>query len=276
MDAAGVPVNKCLHSDMHIMECKCCQPPASWGVMKSIPLAWALTGYSRKDRPLRVLPIQEKLRDDNSGGVKYTEGKKPWRKSKTRKLMRRDKLRAKKQANEAKERREGETTGERQVTYTSEVSASNDATGNKQTKPVTSASDKETKPVIKTFTCKPGLKTSDTRRQIRRDKLRAKKRNSEKITGPSSTVHVLSQPAIRVPIVSTEEGKRQKSNPSPDRAEKLVGSPIYDAKAALEEEKDILDEVVRELMALDDMYDPQLERLMKERQTIISRLSSCT
>ena len=72
MDTSAAPsaFNRCLHSDKHIMECQCCQPPASWGIKKSIPLAWGISDMAIKDSPVKVMPLQEVSLGNTNNNVK--------------------------------------------------------------------------------------------------------------------------------------------------------------------------------------------------------------
>jgi len=234
MDAAAAPTafNRCLHNtDKHIMECQCCQPPASWGVAKSIPLAWEISDMARKGRPLKVMPLQEVSVANTTSNVRksvstLSEAKKSCQEN-TRKMIREDKLRAKQQQN---------------------------------VKP---------KSVMKATACKssqasPNATTRNTRSMIKRDKLRAKRRHGGDVKNHSKApgdAHI--DIFVDKNLVVEAEG--------PERPTKVMarasGGESNDAKT---ENRDVLDEVVTELMALDGVYDPQLERLVMERRELMA------
>jgi hypothetical protein len=244
-NASGIPVNICVHSDKHIMECQCCQPPESWGVTKSIPMAWSIAGIARKDRPFRVLPLQEQ--NPNQVNVDSTctglgtcmqkiegEPRHQQESNRTRELMQRDKLKAKQQAS----RKQGKKPGLKASTVTSKE------------KPAATSSQHSGTYGRKTRISRRPTPTNNTRKMMRRDKLKAK----QKFAGANiraTSVHPLNESAVR------------------NDATKAKGPG---GSEALQVEKDVLDAVIRELLALDDMYDPQLDRLMKERRELMASL----
>ena len=227
MDASAAPTafNRCLHSDKHIMECQCCQPPASWGIQKSIPLAWGISDMAIRDSPVKVLPLQEVSVDNasnNTCNVKRPSASKSLalatakksHQGDTRKMMREDKRRAKLQRKQQIER--GKPDGDR-----------------------------------------PTKRQNTTRELMKRDKVRAERKNR---------VHSSTQVRIFVDNVSAVEAERSKEIV----AQTTKDSDKSNTTANMQAQGDVLDEVVRELMALDGMRDPELERLMTERRKLMA------
>jgi len=244
-NAAGIPVNECLHSDKHIMECQCCQPPESWGVTKSIPMAWSIAGMARKDRPFRVIPLQEQNLNQVNVDCTCTglgtcmqkiedESRHQQKSNRTRELMQKDKLKAKQQAVRKQKKKPG-------------LKASK---ATNEEKPAATSSQHSGTSGRKTRISRRPTPKDNTRKMMRRDKLKAK----QKLAGANmraTFVHSLNESAVR------------------NDATKAKGPG---GSEALQVEEDVLDAVVRELLALDDMYDPQLDRLMKERRELMASL----
>ena len=225
MDTSAAPTafNRCLHSDKHIMECQCCQPPASWGIKKNIPLAWGISDMAIKDSPVKVMPLQEVNAGNTNNNVKRplackslasdAIAKKSHQRD-TRKMMREDKRRAKLQRKQQIER--GKPDGDR-----------------------------------------PTKRQNTTTELMKRDKLRAERKNR---------VHSSTRVKIFVDNDSAEKAERPKKIVAQNAKDSDKSNTTEDMQA----QGDILDEVVRELMALDGMHDHELERLMNERRKIMA------
>lgn len=236
MDTSAAPTafNRCLHRDKHIMECQCCQPPASWGIKKNIPLAWGISDMAIKDSPVKVMPLQEVNAGNTNNNVKRplackslasdATAKKSHQRD-TRKMMREDKRRAKLQ------RKQQMGNGKACIDSRGVV---DHADGNRPTK-----------------------RQNTTRELMKRDKLRAKRKNR---------AHSVNQVKIFVDNDSAEKAERSKKIV----AQNAKDSDKSNTTANMETQGDVLDEVVRELMALDGMHDPDLERLMTERRKLMA------
>ena len=229
MDTSAAPsaFNRCLHSDKHIMECQCCQPPASWGIKKSIPLAWGISDMAIKDSPVKVMPLQEVSLGNTNNNVKrplacktLASGAtaKKSHQGDTRKMMREDKRRAKLQRKKQK--------GNNGKTRIDSRGVVDNADGDRPTK-----------------------KQNTTRELMKRDKLRAKRKNRARTSSTQVKIFVDNDSTV---AQNTKDF--DKSN----------------ITANMQTQGDILDEVVRELMALDGMHDPELERLITQRRKLLT------
>lgn len=247
MDTTAAPTafNRCLHNtEKHIMECQCCQPPASWGVTKSIPLAWEISDMARKGTPLKVMPLQDvSVANTNnvrtsmpSSSAAVAIGKKSHQgNSLTRKMIRKDKVRAKQQ--------------QQQENVMSNASACKSMRG---------------------LPNDANTATSNTRTMMKRDKARAKRRHGGAVKNHSKAASGNAHIEIFV-----DKNSVARAECGPERPTKIVARSIrasHESKNqdSSTESKDVLDNVINELMALDGMYDPQLERLIIERRDLMS------
>jgi hypothetical protein len=264
MDTAAAPTafNRCLHSDKHIMECQCCQPPASWGITKSISLAWGISDMALKNRPVKVMPLQEvsvASANNTRSASKLSAAAAAAKKKKshqgdtrTRQMMRADKRRAKQKL------RKGEPRGTGMVGH---YAPGNDAECTKAPRGIA---------VDRTFTCsgRPATQeqnsaTTCTRSLMKRDKLRAKRRKNHNRACGGTIINT------QLEIFVDNEAEHSTKIISPT----MIPNKQFDTSSdviASQPEKDILDEVVQELMALDSIHDPELERLMTERRELMA------
>lgn len=97
-----------------------------------------------------------------------------------------------------------------------------------------------------------------TRELMKRDKLLAKRKNR---------AHSSTQVKIFVDNDSAEKAERATNNIV---AQNAKDSDKSNTTANMQTQGDVLDEVVRELMAFDGMHDPDLERLMTERRKLMA------
>ena len=96
---------------------------------------------------------------------------------------------------------------------------------------------------------RPTKKQNTTRELMKRDKLRAKRKNWARTSSTQVKIFVDNDSTV---AQNTKDF--DKSN----------------ITASMQTQGDVLDEVVRELMALDGMHDPELERLMAERRKLLT------
>ena len=250
MDTSAAPTafNRCLHNtDKHIMECQCCQPPASWGVTKSIPLAWEISDMARKGTPVKVMPLQDvsvvntnNVRTSMSSSSSAAVAKKSHQgNSLTRKMIRKDKVRAK----QKQQQQENVNVMSKAAACKSMRGSPNDA----------------------------NAATSNTRKMMRKDKARAKRR-----LGGAEKNHNKAAPGnAHIEIFVDNKNSVAQAECGLERPTKIVARSIRGSDESRNhdsstESNDVLDKVINELMALDGMYDPQLERLMIERRDLMS------
>jgi len=112
--------------------------------------------------------------------------------------------------------------------------------------------------------------TSNTRTMMKRDKARAKRRH-----GGAVKNHSKAAPGNAHIKIFVDKNSVAQAECGPERPTKIVARSIRASDEAKNqdsstESKDVLDNVINELMALDGMYDPQLERLMIERRDLMS------
>ena len=228
--AAPTAFNRCLHSDKHIMECQCCQPPASWGIQKSIPLAWGISDMAIRDSPVKVMPLQEvnvantnnNARNPSASKLSASAAPKKSHQGNTRKMMREDKRRAKLQ----RKQQVGEGKPDNNKSRSSQGLVGH------------AFSDRSTE-----------KQNTTTRELMKRDKIRAKRK--KRCNG------------TRVKIFVDDDSVVETERPT-----KIMARTPKDFNES-STQGDVLDEVVRELMALDGMHDPELERLMTERRELM-------
>ena len=248
MDTTAAPTafNRCLHNtDKHIMECQCCQPPASWGVTKSIPLAWEISDMARKGTPLKVMPLQDvsvvntnnvrTSMSSSSSAAVHVARKSHQGNSLTRKMIRKDKVRAKQQQQQ-------ENVVSKAAACKSMRGSPNDA----------------------------NAAASNTRTMMKRDKARAKRRHGGAVKNHSKAAPGDAHIEIFVDKNSVAQAERGPERPTKIVARSVRASDESKDQDSSTESKDVLDKVINELMALDGMYDPQLERLMIERRDLMS------
>ena len=251
MDTSAAPTafNRCLHNtDKHIMECQCCQPPASWGVTKSIPLAWEISDMARKGTPVKVMPLQDvsvvntnnmRTSMSSSSSSASVAKKSHQGNSLTRKMIRKDKVRAK----QKQQQQENVNVMSKAAACKSMRGSPNDA----------------------------NAATSNTRKMMRKDKARAKRR-----LGGAEKNHNKAAPGnAHIEIFVDNKNSVAQAECGLERPTKIVARSIRGSDESRNhdsstESNDVLDKVINELMALDGMYDPQLERLMIERRDLMS------
>ena len=202
---------------------------------------------ARKGTPLKVMPLQDvsvvntnnvRTSMPSSSAAVAIAKKAHQGNSLTRKMIRKDKVRAKQQ----QQQQQQENVMSNAAACKSMRGLPNDA----------------------------NTATSNTRTMMKRDKARAKRRH-----GGAVKNHSKAAPGNAHIKIFVDKNSVAQAECGPERPTKIVARSIrasHESKNqdSSTESKDVLDNVINELMALDGMYDPQLERLMIERRDLMS------